>query len=56
MLEVGCYETVRYDVKLEGSPMRCFYTEEKALAFIQEHKERFEYMCKVELACIHDVV
>lgn len=52
MLEISCYEVERYEVKLKHKPRFEFYEEEKALKFIEENKEDFVYMVKIQRAII----
>ena len=52
MAEVSCYEVIMYEVKLHGKPVRVFYEEEKALEFIEDHKEEFVFMRKIEGAVV----
>lgn len=52
MAKISCYEVIMYEVKLRNKPIREFYEEEKALEYIENHKNDFVFMRKHERAIV----
>lgn len=53
MYQISHYEIIEYQVKIAGKNVKKFYTEEEALAYINNNISAFIYMRKISNAMLY---